>query len=104
MRTSSGLLPHSLLDLHAARRVAHRARLEAVGGAIEQLGHTAFFDVLAVAAAVARMMRRRHVIEAAHHTLEVAIDDRVAIVAEDEVRHQRDLPTPARRVSSDAHT
>src|SRR5437016_8232377 len=91
-------LPHPLLHVHAARGVANRLRLETIGRAVEELGHAALLDVLAVDAAVALMMRRRHVVVAADHALEVAVDDGVAVVAEDVVRHERDLPAAAGRV------
>src|SRR5437764_6187619 len=98
MRTRSGLLPHPLLHGYAAWRVANGLGLESIGRAVEQLGHAALVDVLAVAAAVARVVRRRYVVVASDHALKVAIDDRVAVVAEDIVRHQRVLAAAALRV------
>src|SRR5205814_2175232 len=83
LRSGHGL---PLLHVHAARRVADRFRFEPIGRPVEQLGYAALMDVLAVDAAVALVMRRRHVVVSPDHSLEVAVDDRVAVIAEDVVR------------------
>src|SRR5438093_7248445 len=91
-------LSNALLDIHAARCVAYRLRLETIRRPVEQLGHTALRDVLAIVAAVTMMWLCRHVIVPADDAFEVAIDDRISVVAEDVIRHQRHFPAAARRI------
>src|SRR5438552_6281599 len=73
-------------------------RLKAVGGSIEQLGHAALVEMLAVIAAIAVMRLTLHIIVAADHAFKVAVDDRVSIVAEHVVRHQRDFAATTGRI------